>query len=198
MPEQWVSVEEVMTLANIDFDRLFKLRLVVARCGEADRMNWWNTKGVLGPMGKTVYARGFPRTAPFAQARVVFAVARARTQELWNPAGCATLWSLPPMVEDAFEDHWQQWTDDGEAWQPFFAAVASLGGGDLLEDLLALHVIDAATDRAARELRRSVDGRAVLLPGMPAIDDPTLALLGAGFFRGERGSPAIPYARLGG
>jgi hypothetical protein len=41
-------------------------------------------------------------------ARVVFAVARARTQEPWNPVGCATLWSLPPEVEDEFEDHWQR------------------------------------------------------------------------------------------
>lgn len=186
-----------MPNTDVDYDRLFKLRLVVARYGEADRMNWWNTKGVLGPMGKTVYSRGFPRTAPFAQARVVFAVARARTQELWNPAGCATLWSLPPEVEDAFEDHWQQWTDQGEVWRAFFAAVASLGGDDLLTDLRALDIIDAEAERAARDLRRSVDGRAVLLPGMPGIDDPTLALLGAGFFRGERGAPAIPYARLG-
>lgn len=186
-----------MSETSIDYDRLFKLRLVVARHGEADCMNWWNTRGVLGPMGKTVYSRGFPRTAPFAQARVVFAVARARSKELWNPIGCATLWSLPPEVEDAFDDHWQQWTDQGQDWQAFFAAVAGLGGGDLLEHLRALDIIDADTERAARELKRSADGRAVLLSGIPSIDDPTLALLGAGFCRGERNAPAIPYARLG-
>ena len=37
---------------------------------------------------------------------------------------------------------------------------------------------------------------AVLLPGVRAINDDTLALLAAGFFRGEKSAPAIPYARL--
>jgi hypothetical protein len=180
----------------LDFDCLLRLRLIVARYGETDRLGWWNTKGVLGPMGAVVYARGFPRTAPFAQARVVFAVARARTKELWNPAGCATLWSLPPDIEDAFEDHWQRWTDETQTWLPFFAAVSKLEGGDLLGDLRALGVLDAEAEREARELRRSVDGRAVLLPGVRTIDDDTVGLLAAGFFRGERGAPAIPYARL--
>lgn len=185
-----------VAIPALDFDRLLLLRLVVARHGEMDRMGWWNTTGVLGGSGKTVYARGFPRTAPFAQARVVFAVARARTQELWNPSGCATLWSLPPQVEDAFEDHWQSWTDHMERWQPTFEAIAGLRGGDLLEDLRALDALDARTEQDARELRRAVDGRAVLLPGVRDIDDATVALLAAGFFRGERGAPAIPYARL--
>lgn len=181
---------------SIDYDRLFKLRLIIARYGEMDRMGWWNTKGILSAMGKVVYERGFPRTSPFAQARAVFAVARARTQELWNPVGCATLWSLPPQVEDAFEDHWQGWTDNGDAWRPFFGALEKLGNGDLLEDLRALGTIDARIDQDARELRRSADNRAVLLPGMRAMDDTTLGLLGAGFFRGEKGILAVPYARL--
>lgn len=184
------------SVATIDFDRLLKLRLVVARYGEMDRMGWWNTKGVLGPIGGVVYTRGFPRTAAFAQARVVFAVARARTQELWNPAGCATLWSLPPEVDDAFEDHWQRWTDLADDWQPFFQSVSKLDASDLLADLGALGLIDARVDREARELRRSVDSRAVLLPGTRSIDDATLGLLAAGFFRSDRGAPAIPYARL--
>ncbi len=187
----------VINTDTINFDTLLKLRLVVARFGEQDVLHWWNTKGVLGTLGKTVYKRGFPRTAPFAQARVVFAVASARSKELWNPPGCATLWSLPPEVEDAFEDHWQTWTDHTDDWQPFFDALARLRGGDLLETLRSLDIIDARTEAAARDLRRSAEGKAVLLPGTPTIDDATLALLGAGFFRGEPRSPAIPYARLG-
>lgn len=180
----------------IDYDLLLKLRLVVARAGEMDRMAWWNTRGALGPMGRVVYGRGFPRTASFAAARAVFAVARARTQELWNPVGCATLWSLPAEHEDAFEDHWQRWMDEGERWRPFFEAVAGLGEGDLVEELCALEVIDEQTATEARELRRSVDHRAVLLPGLKAMDDRTLALLAAGFFRGQKGELAVPYARL--
>jgi hypothetical protein len=187
----------VINTDTINFDTILKLRLVVARFGEQDVLHWWNTKGVLGVHGKTVYKLGFPRTAPFAQARVVFAVASARSMELWNPPGCATLWRLPPEVEDAFEDHWQTWTDDTDGWRPFFDALARIRGGDLLDTLRALEIIDAATEAAARDLRRSAEGKAVLLPGTPTVDDGTLALLGAGFFRGERGAPAIPYARLG-
>lgn len=181
---------------TINFDRLLKLRLVVARYGETDLMNWWNTGGVLGRMGRVVYSRGFPRTAPFAQARVVFAVARARTRELWSPVGCATLWNLPPQVEDAFEDHWQGWTDDTALCQGFFDALAELKGQDLLADLCALDLIDPDQEASSRELRRAVDGRAVPLPGVRTVDDETLGLLAAGFFRGEQGAPAIPYARL--
>jgi hypothetical protein len=180
----------------IDHARLLQLRLVVARYGEMDRMGWWNTSGALGGMGKVVYGRGFPRTAPFAAARAVFAVARARTRELWNPVGCATLWSLPLEVEDAFEDHWQGWTADVATWRPIFEALASLRGADLVEDLRALGAIDAATERDARDLRRSAETRAVLLPGIRAVDDATLGLLAAGFARGEKGQLAVPYARL--
>lgn len=181
-----------------DLDRLLRLRLVVARYGEMDLLGWWNTNGVLGRLGHAVYARGFPRTAPFAQARVVFTVAAARCRELWNPPACATLWNLPGDVEEAFDDHWQGWADDAGAWKPVFETLTTLRSGDLLETLLQLDAITPAEADLARDLRRSVDGRAVLLPGIRSIDDETIALLGAGFFRGEKGSPAIPYARMEG
>jgi hypothetical protein len=51
---------------TIDFKRLFKLRLVVARHGEMDAARWWNTQGVLGPRGLSVLKRGFPKTHCFA------------------------------------------------------------------------------------------------------------------------------------
>ncbi len=181
--------------AHVDYARLFKLRLVVARAGEMDLRGWWNTNGVLGQLGRSVYPRGFPRTAPFAQARVVFAVARARTREVWSPRGCVTLWNLPPEVEAAFEDHWQGWADAPEVWAPIFEALIA-SRGDLLDELRAVDAISASQAEAARDLKRSVDGRAVLLPGVRAVDDETLALLAAGFFRGEKNTPAIPYARL--
>ncbi|MCK6527603.1 BrxE family protein [Myxococcota bacterium] len=181
----------------IDFDRLFRLRLVVARLGEMDRLGWWNTRGVLGPLGRTLYERSFPRTAPFAQARVALAVARARTRELWNPPACATLFSLPPEVEEVFEDHLQDWMDQPDRWAPFFAALTGLQG-DVLHGLRSLEVLGEAELARARHLKRSVDGRAVPLPGVCALDDETLGLLAAGFFRGEREAPAIPYARLEG
>jgi hypothetical protein len=50
-------------LASIlDFDRLLKLRLVVARYGETDMARWWNTQGVLGRRGAVVLKRDFPST----------------------------------------------------------------------------------------------------------------------------------------
>ena len=180
---------------ELNFERLIKLRLVVARAGEMDLRGWWNTKGVMGRLGRTVYQRGFPRTAFFAQARVVLAAARARTRELWNPPGCATLWDLPPAVEDAFADQWQHALDEPDVWAPFFERLQNLRG-DLLADLADLAGLTAAETAIARELKRSVDGRAVLLPGVRRTDDETVALLAAGFFRGEPGGPAIPYARL--
>jgi hypothetical protein len=99
---------------HIDSDRLLRLRLVVARVGEMDLARWWNTQGLLGPRGKVVLARGFPHTHYFAQAHVVFAVARARCHELFDPFGCMTLWGLPAEIEDEFEERWQGWLDEGD------------------------------------------------------------------------------------
>ena len=38
------SLPLATTRPSIDFDRLLKLRLVVARFGEMDLAKWWNTK----------------------------------------------------------------------------------------------------------------------------------------------------------
>lgn len=186
-----------MATTNIDFDRLLKLRLVVARYGEMDCARWWNTKGVLGKSGGLVYGRGFPRTRSFTQARVVFAVARARSAEVFNPPRCMTLWNLPAEVEEAFEDHWQRWLDEAESWVPVFEAVRGVSEGDLLEIFAALELLAEREVIEARQLRRSLEAKAVLIPGIREVDDETLGLLAAGFWRGSVGSPAIPYARLG-
>jgi hypothetical protein len=37
--------------SSLDFDRLLKLWLVVARYGEMDMARWWNTQGMLGLIG---------------------------------------------------------------------------------------------------------------------------------------------------
>ena len=66
---------------------------------------------MLGRQGAVVLNRGFPSTHYFAQARVVFSVARSRCKELFNLPGSMTLWNLPVHVEDAFEDQWQTWLD---------------------------------------------------------------------------------------
>src|SRR5438132_2207688 len=87
----------------LDLDHLLKLRLVVARHGEMDAARWWNTQGVLGRRGSIVLKRGFPTTYAFAQARIVFEVARSRCRELFDPPGCivkAWEWAVATRATD--------------------------------------------------------------------------------------------------
>ena len=179
----------------LDFERLFKLRLVVARQGEMDGARWWNTLGLLGPRGAAVLKRGFPATHLFTQARIVFTVARHRCNEWFNPPACLTLWNLPAAVEDQFEAHWQRWLDEEERWRPLFTALATSASGDLLQRLATFDLITPAQTRTVLKLRRSAENRAVPLSGTHPVNDETLTLLAAGFTRGDPGQPAIPYAR---
>lgn len=183
---------------TIDLDRLFRLRLVIARYGEMDLARWWNSKGMLGRHGAVVLKRGFPTTHYFAQARVVFEVARSRSQELFNPPGCMTLWNLPSEIEDAFEESWQTWLDEGERWASVFESLAVLKRDDLIETMTGLDLLLPAHREAVAKLRRAAEGRSVPLPGTHAASDEVITLLAAGFARGEVGNPAIPYARMEG
>jgi hypothetical protein len=181
---------------RIDLDRLLKLRLVVARYGEMDGARWWNTQGVLGRRGAVVLKRGFLTTHAFVQARVVFAVARSRCHELFDPPGSMTLWSLPAEIEDQFEEHWQHWLDNRELWAPVFDQISILMNGDLIAALRRFDLISQAQLDTVSKLRRSAENRAVPLPGTYKPNDDVITLLAAGFARGEPGNPAIPYARL--
>jgi len=183
-------------LSNVNVERLLKLRLAIARYGEMDVAGWWNTKGILGRHGALVLKRGFPSTHYFAQARIAFAVARSRCHELFDPPGCMTLWSLPAEVEDQFEEHWQDWLDQGDKWAPFFERLASAGSKDLLSELSAFGLVNQSHLDAVAKLRRSAEGRSVPLTGTHQPNDEIFTMLAAGFARGEKGNPAIPYARL--
>jgi hypothetical protein len=189
-------VTQSLLSLGLDLDRLLRLRLIVARYGEMDMAGWWNSKGMLGRYGAVVLKRGFPSTHYFAQARVVFAVARVRCAELFDPPGCMTLWHLPPELEDQFEERWQTWLDEPERWTPFFEQLAGLQGNDLLDDLKMFDLLSPSQLEEVLKLRRSAEGRAVPLPGIHTPNDDILTMLAAGFARGEPGSPAIPYARL--
>ena len=186
---------------GLDMDRLLKLRLLVARFGEMDAARWWNTgdaargTAVLGRAGSLLMSRGFPRTHRFAQARLVFEVARARSAEVFNPPGCVTLWSLPPIIEDQFDARWAQWLESREAWSAYFAAI-EVAPADLLESMTEHGLATAGDLEAVSNLRRSAEGRAVPLPGVHAVTDALVTQLAAGFSRGERGRLAVPYARL--
>lgn len=105
---------------TIDYEHLFKVRLIVARLGEMDNARWWNTKGILGNYGTMLLKRGFPQTHYFAQARIVFEVARNRCQEIFNLPGAVTLWSLSARCEEQFDIYWQSWIEQPDKWNPFF------------------------------------------------------------------------------
>jgi hypothetical protein len=185
-----------VTNSAVDLNRLLKLRLVVARHGEMDRVGWWNTNQMLGRRGAIVVQRGLPRTHRFAQARVVFAVARARCEELFDAPGSITLWRLPADVEDQFEDRWQAWLGDPDSWDSFFDELATAEPAELLSELAAHDLISPEQTDTVQALRRSAEGRAVQLTGERVLDDDLVALLAGGFAKGEPHAPAIPYAKL--
>ena len=180
----------------IDFDRLLKLRLVVARFGEGDLAKWWYTDGQLGRLGAIALRRGFPRTHRFAQARSVFAVAAHRCAERFDAPDAVTLWRLPEAIEEEFDARWEVWLDDAAAWESFFVKLETLQGTDLLAALRGLELLTDAEADAYGRLRRSAEGRAVPLPGVFRAENAVLGLLAAGFARGEVSAPAVPYARV--
>jgi hypothetical protein len=184
-----------MTAPTIDFDRLLKLRLLVARFGEMDLAKWWNTKGQLGRLGAAALRRGFPRTHRFAQARSVFAVAAHRCAEMFDPPGCVTLWRLPEAIEEEFDARWEYWLDNASDWTAFFEKLESIQGNDLTAILRAFEVVSDRDLDAYARLRRSAEGRAVPLPGLFSGTDDDVALLALGFARGEPSALAVPYAR---
>jgi len=180
----------------VDLERLLKLRLIVARHGEMDGARWWNTNGVLGPKGSLLLSRGFPKTHNFAQARLVFEVARARSAERFpGVPGSITLWSLPATVEDEFDAKWAEWLDDRASWSEFFDSLQQQDG-DLLAALRAHDLLGPDHDDKVSRMSRSAEGRSVPISGTRQVDDDTITLLAAAFSRGETNKLAIPYARM--
>jgi hypothetical protein len=185
-----------MTAVRIDFDRLLKLRLVVARVGEMDLAKWWNTRGQLGRLGTAAVRRGFPRTHYFAQARSVFSVAGFRCREVFDPPQSVTLWQLPENIEEEFETHWERWLDQADQWKPFFLELEALKEAELRTVLQSFNLITDEDSELFSRLRRSAEGRAVPLPAPFTATNQDVTSLAHGFARGEPGALAVPYARL--
>ena len=91
-------------MSRLNPEILFRCRLIVGRYGEMDIAKWWNTSGILSPLGRKVASRGLPRTEFYGRARAIFVVAAHRTQVFFSPPNSYTLWSLPPLVENALDD----------------------------------------------------------------------------------------------
>jgi len=188
-----------MNKTSIDFDRLLKLRLVVARYGEMDLAKWWNTRGQLSRLGTAAIRRGFPRTHYFAQARSVFAVAAFRCREVFDPPDSVTLWYLRETVEEQFEAHWERWLDQADEWKPFFLKLETLKETELKTALQSFNLITDDESEFFSRLRRSAEGRAVPLPAPFTGTNQDVASLALGFARlGEDLGPALVRNRRAG
>jgi hypothetical protein len=186
-----------MTPPTIDFDRLLKLRLIVARFGEMDLAKWWNTRGQLGRFGSVTLRRGFPRTYHFAQAHSVFAVAAHRCREIFDLPESVTLWQLPESIESEFDTRWEFWLDHASEWTPFFESLETLKGTDLGGKLLASGLIFTEDMQILPRLRLTAEGRAVPLNLQFSGTNQDITLLALGFARSEPGKLAVPYAKRG-
>lgn len=182
---------------DINMDLVFKLRLLIARYGEMDIAKWWNTTGILGRYGALAISRGFPRTHYFAQARIAFAVARHRCEEVFNPPECMTLWNLPAELEDQFETRWHVWLDRTDHWEPFFKRLESIEPADLLVVMQQLNLISPTNLQSVKEMHVAAEGKAVPLAGFHKPSNEILTLLAAGFSCATPSKLAVPYARLG-
>lgn len=201
IPPMVMSIEVKGTelrASDFDLDWLFKLRVVVARCGEMDLARWWNSDRQLASAGAAVLRRGFPRTHHFAQARSVFAVARHRCAQVFAPPGCVTLWDLPEELEDAFDSKWEGWLDGVASWKPFFDSVAAISSPDLASTLQKFDLVTAGDVAALATINPAADSRAVLVPGLFSGDRQVTAQLALGFSKGAQGLLVVPYARIAG
>jgi len=182
---------------TIDLEHLLRLRVVVARVGEMDVAQWWNTSGQLSPLGAGAVRRGLPRTHWFAQARSVFAVAAHRCDEVFNPPGSVTLWRLPEDLEERFDARWEHWLDNAREWDEFFERAAAVDTPDLAGALAALGLLDGETTAAVMRLPLAPGARSLELPTVFSRTQVDANLLAQGFSRGSTGSLVVPYARAG-
>lgn len=186
---------------NLQSEHLFKCRVVIARLGEMDKSGagWWNTNALLGTVGATALRRNFPFTHWFAQARAVIAVATARSAEIFPlPQNCVSLWKLTPELEMQILERWPDWLQQPEAWRSFFESVANLRDVAVASALKDLHLATAEDVAAVATLKRSREGKAVLLPTREPMDDVVITRMALGFGHGDQGHPVIPYMRLSG
>lgn len=184
-------------MSDVDLERLLKLRVVVARVGEMDLAQWWNTRGQLGPLGAAAVRRGLPRTHHFAQARSVFAVAAHRCDEIFNLPGSVTLWRLPAATEERFDARWEHWLDDARSWDGFFEDVKRIDTPDVTSALLRFDLVSDADLARVERLATAAEGRAVPFAEPYDGTDSNITEMALAFAKGSKGSLAVPYASRG-
>lgn len=172
-----------------------KLRIVTARYGEMDRERWWNTKGLLSSVGELAISRGFPKTHVFARCRAAFAVAAARTQEVFDPPGSFTLWRFPVEIEDRIEDAWARWLESPEAWIDFLNDVDQSSSEKLLSTMQRLGLVSDKSLNKVGKLRRGDDFRSVPLKLNGDSVHEAIEALAAAHSLSEVGKLAVPFIR---
>ncbi len=129
--------------------------------GEMDRNKWWNTKGLLSSIGEMAISRGLPKTHVFARCRSAFAVASARSDEVFNPPNSFTLWRLPVEIEDKIEDEWATWIGNPEPWDKFIKEVDGQSKGAVADVIAQLGLASEVTLESLPTFKRASDFRSV-------------------------------------
>jgi hypothetical protein len=160
-----------------------------------DRLQWWNTKGILTRIGEIAIGRGFPKTHLFARMRVAFTVASARSEEVFNPPNSYTLWRLPAEIEDLIEDAWSGWLEHPDEWDVLLKQIELAKSNDLLSVLTSTDLVSEKAVGRAKGLRRADDFKSVplSLDGETAIE--AIELLAIAHGSSEPGKLAVPFIR---
>jgi hypothetical protein len=169
--------------------------MAVARQGEMDRSKWWNTNGLLSQVGELAISRGFPKSHVFARARAAFAVASARSEEVFNPPDSYTLWRLPVEIEDQLEDAWAGWLESPDEWKDLLERIDAAGSNDLVSVLTSLELVSEQTVNRAKGRRRADDLKSVPLKmdGETVIE--AIELLAVAHGSSAPGKLAVPFIR---
>ena len=190
------ETQEASTAVDADFTKkVAALRMAVARQGEMDRSKWWNTKGLLSRVGELAISRGFPKSHVFARSRAAFAVASARSEEVFNPPDSYTLWRLPVEIEDQLEDAWAGWLESPDEWKDLLERIDAAGGNDFVSMLTSLELVSEQSSNRAKGLRRADDLKSVplKLEGETVIE--AIELLAVAHGSSESRKLAVPFIR---
>jgi len=180
---------------ELNVKNIVALRMAIARHGEMDRTKWWNTKGLLGPLGELALSRGFPKTHVFARSRAAFAVASSRSDEVFNPPDSFTLWRLPVEIEDRVDDAWSKWLESPADWTSFLERLDRTTSMKVPAMLVELDIVSSTSVEKASRLRRDDDLKSVPIRSRGESVQQSVEILALAHSFSEAGKLAVPFIR---
>jgi hypothetical protein len=177
---------------------IFTCRLIVGRYGEMDIARWWNVSGILSPLGCKVVSRGLPRTEFYGRARALFAIAAHRTRVFFSPPNSYTLWSLPPLDENALDDAMIRWAHEGRTWPEIDALLLQLRPGGLEPALRQANLLSESVAAQLSRMKTGPEGKSIRLSETEEITDETVKLLACAFLRSSPELLLLPVVGLKG